>query len=133
MANTNTEDPILSLQAEVKQQQKLIAKLTKKAKKGDKQAKGKSGDKRKKQGNKKDQDYIPFPAELKTKEKPADTNKAVVIDGVEYWWCTTHNKWGRHTSDGCEEAKRRREEKTAKAGNRQGRYVKALAAIPDEE
>ena len=133
LANTTTEDPILTLQAEVKQQQKLIAKLTKKSKKADKKAQGKSGDKSKKQGKKKDSDYVPFPEELKTKPKPADTNKAVVINGVEYWWCTTHNKWGKHSSDGCEEAKRRKEEKTGKAGNRQGRYVKALATIPDDE
>ena len=56
LANTTNEDPILTLQAEVKQQQKLIAKLTKKSKKADKKAQGKSGDKSKKQGKKKDSD-----------------------------------------------------------------------------
>ena len=133
LANTTTEDPILTLQAEVKQQQKLIAKLTKKSKKADKKAQGKSGDKSKKQGKKKDSDYVPFPEELKTKPKPADTNKALVIDGQEYWWCTTHDKWGKHTLAACKVEEAKRQGKTAKAGNRQGRYVKALAAIPDDE
>ena len=39
----------------------------------------------------------PFPEELKGAPRPGDPSKPRIIDGVKYWWCEVHKKWGKHT------------------------------------
>ena len=42
-----------------------------------------------------------WPKELDTKPKPADPDKPLIIDGVEYWWCLALNKWVKHAPHEC--------------------------------
>ena len=127
---TAVEDPIVTLQAEVRAQKKSLQKLTKQSQGG---GGGKSGKEKTKRTKKNGKDYIPFPVELRTKEKPADPSKPVVIDGIQYWWCPEHKKWGRHTHDKYE--KRLNKEKQpgaggkSKEGGHNGRLVRALGAV----
>ena len=43
----------------------------------------------------------PFPKALRTAGRPTDPNKASVHDGVDYFWCDTHGKWGKHKQSTC--------------------------------
>ena len=122
-----TEDPILTLAAEVKQQGKRIEQLTsQKAKSGGSSGGSSSG----KQFKKKDKKgkKPPFPKELRTKEKPSDTTKPLVINDVKYFWCETHKKWGQHPTNKCEKGKNKDMDSS---GGKKEHYVKALMAIPE--
>ena len=128
---TSVEDPIVSLQAKVRAQKKSLQKLAKQSQGSG--GGGKNGKEKTKRKKKNGKEYIPFPAELRTKEQPADPSKPVVIDGVQYWWCPEHKKWGRHTHDKCEKRlnkdKKSSTDDKPKEGGRSGRLVRALGAV----
>ena len=127
-----TEDPLLTLEAQIKNQNKTIAKLHKQINGGGGGGKAKKdGDgggksKKKRKGKK---EWKPFPKELKSKPAPADPTKPLTIDGVDYYYCTKHEKWGRHSSAECT-SKGIDKDKDKSPGNRAGKTVRALAAIP---
>ena len=132
LVDTAREDPIMDLKAKIKAQKRVITKMHKQSKKnssgggsngGDKSG-GKDGKKKKKKG------WKPFPDELKDHPTPSDPSKPHVIDDKEYWYCTHHKKWGRHSSDECTKGKDG-DDKTdgKKEGDRKGRVVKAYEAI----
>jgi uncharacterized membrane protein YgcG len=53
-------------------------------------------------GKRNDPNRKPFPEELKGAPKPDDPSKPRIIDdGVKYWWCDVHKKWGKHSPDQC--------------------------------
>ena len=60
----------------------------------DSSTKGSNDSKKKKKKEKKPRKK--WPEELETKPKPTDTDKALIIDGVKYWWCLALNKWVKH-------------------------------------
>ena len=87
---------ILALKAEMYEQAKQISYLT-----GKVSANGgtKPGARAKKRGS-----GTPFPAELKDADPPADPTKPKNIGGVDYWYCTTHNAWGAHSTMACKKS-----------------------------
>ena len=124
--SSTKEDEILTLQAELKEHRKTIGKLQKKFKKDAKNSErgrssGKSG------GGKKDK-RIPFPEKLRKAGPPKDSTKPEVIDGIEYWYCTEHKKWGKHPTHKCEKKAQSGGGKSDD-GKHNGRVVRALAAI----
>ena len=132
LAKKPAEDPILTLQAEVKQNRKTIEKLTKKASKANKRREKKE---KKKQGKRNAKGKAPFPEALKNKPKPADTSRYEVHNGEKYWWCSHHEKWGCHPLEECEAAQKAAADSGGNQQNndRGGRYVKALTAITKEK
>ena len=120
MTPTATEDPIMALQAEVRQHQKTIDQMAKQLKNQGGKSSGKNGKKK-----------IKFPEELKDKPKPSDPSKPEVHDGIKYYWCTYHERWGRHSSSECK--LKQEDSQGGTNGSRGNRFVKALAAIVDEE
>ena len=71
--------------------------------------------------------FKPFPKELRTADKPQDTTKPKVIDGKEYWWCDTHDKWGSHSNTACR--KRQSTSKATPAAGGDDRKARALRAV----
>ena len=132
LAKTPAEDPILTLQAEVKQNRKTIEKLTKKASQANKRREKKE---KKKQGKRNAKGKAPFPEALKNKPKPADTSRYEVHNGQKYWWCSHHEKWGCHPLTECEATQKAAADSGGNQQNndRGGRYVKALTAITKEK
>ena len=126
MTPTATEDPIMALQAEVRQHQKTIDQMAKQLKNQGGKSSGKGGKKK-----------IKFPEELKDKPKPSDPSKPEVHDGINCYWCIHHERWGRHSSSECklnqEDSQGGSGGKSSSNGSRGTRFVKALAAIVDEE
>jgi hypothetical protein len=61
-------------------------------------------------GKQNDPNKKPFPEELKGAPKPDDPSKPRIIDGVKYWWCEVHKKWGKHSPDGQEEEQQQRQQ-----------------------
>ena len=120
------DDPIVTLRAEIKEQRKVIDKLAKANKNGG----GGKGAGKKKNGKKKDQDSekIPYPKELRKKPPPSDTSKPITVEGHQYWYCTHHKRWVRHSSDGCKKGQEASKASTP-AGDRAGRAVSAFQAI----
>ena len=101
IAPATRDDPLVTLQAELKEQRKVINKLTKANKNGG----GGKGPGKKKGGKKGDgsrKDIKPYPKELRKKAAPADPSKPIEIEGVQYWYCTHHKKWGKHPSHECQ-------------------------------
>jgi hypothetical protein len=90
---------------------------------------GKGGNRQGKQGKKgkKDPNAKPFPKELIDAGAPDDTSKPRTIDGVDYWWCTHHNKWGKHKTSECK-AKDGNGSNNNRSNNRQNRTIRAVAA-----
>ena len=83
IAPATREDPLVTLQAKLKEQRKVINKLTKANKNGG-GGKGpgkKKGDK-KRDGPKKD--IKPYPKELRKKAAPSDPSKPIEIEGEQY-------------------------------------------------
>ena len=124
----------MALKAEIKAQRRVITKLHKQSKRsgsgGGSNGGDKSGGKDGKKKKKKDKGWKPFPDELKDRPAPSDPSKPYVIDDKEYWYCTTHKKWGRHPTGECQKGKDN-DDKTdgKKDGDRRGRVVKAYDAI----
>ena len=55
------------------------------------------------------------------------------IDGIDYYYCTKHKKWGKHATKVCKlEEEGSKGKGNDKSGERNGRAVRALAALPDE-
>ena len=128
-AGADTADPIVALKAEIKAQKRTITKLHKKFK-GEAKAEAKSSGEGKKKKKKKE--WKAFPEELKTKAAPSDASKPLVIGDKEYWFCTKHQKWGRHTTDECEKDKDgATPADSGKGKGRQGKIVCAVTAIVD--
>lgn len=116
-SSNNKDEHILALEAQLLEATKKIDKLTKSF-----------SDKKKPKGNfKKDNRPKPFPKELKTATKPDDSSKPRVIDGVQYWWCDKHQKWGRHKTSECRTGKANSSAKPVT--DKQSRTIKAVAAL----
>ena len=129
------EDQFVALRAELEKTNKNINKLARTGKKEAKEEKKKrKKDKCEKDGKTK---WIPFPKELQNKAAPSDPSKALVIDGTSYWYCPTHKKWGKHSPDTCQgkgfkpgkEKSDKSSDKSSDDGKRNGRAVRALAAV----
>jgi len=125
------KDDLVALQTELKNQKKVINKITKRAKQEAKQdgkkGSGGGGGNNGKKKKKDKKDYVPFPDELKKKAAPDDPSKPLVISGVSYWYCKEHKKWGRHSTKDC----RKKEDSGGDDGRINNRAVRALAAIQD--
>ena len=112
---TSKSDEIMALQAEVKAVNAAIKKLKKPGKGGQGRGGGRNsnggrggGGRGRGKGNRREKsgDFVPFPDELKNAPKPDDTNKANVVKGISYWWCTKHDKWGKHSTASCRDKER---------------------------
>lgn len=128
---TSREDPIVALKAEIKAQNKTIKKIQSQYTKNGGGG-GKSNGDKKKQHGKKNSKYVPFPAELKNRAAPDDPSKPLVIDGIEYWYCTKHKKWGKHPTVECKKDESngsKQDSSKPTGGDRQGRVVRALKAV----
>ena len=129
---TPKEDPIIALKAELKAHKKTISKLQSQYTKGGGGGNGKTACGKQQKKGKKDSTYVPFPTELKTKPAPSDASKPVVIDGIEYWYCAKHKKWGKHSTSVCKKdtpGESKQDKPQSSDGDRQGRVVRALKAI----
>ena len=76
----------------------------------------------------------PFPSELRTAPAPANPDAPRVIDGVQYWWCKLHKKWGKHPTSDCRKAASQNAQgdshpSAASGGDRQSRYIRAVSAL----
>ena len=134
--STESQDPILALQAQMASQQKTIKKLYKQFQSepsSKSKDNGKGKDKKGSQQNKKSR----YPKELEKKGRPSDPTKPLTIKGVDYYWCDGHKAWGKHTTAACNKRKSEKasesQDKTSKPsdGDRKGRLVKAFAALVD--
>jgi hypothetical protein len=126
------EDSIVALEAEIRQQKKMINKLAKHGKRDNKKGGGKGGDHKQDKKSKGKKDFVPFPDELKKKPAPADPSKPAIIDGHSYWFCTEHKKWGRHSSKDCKKKGEGTSSGSKKDdGKYNGRLVRALAALQE--
>ena len=90
------------------------------------------------QSSKRKSDKKPFPKELRTAGKPDDPAVPKTIDGVKYWWCQVHKKWGLHSISDCR--KRASYETTGNntssnsgGDNRASRAVRAVAAVLSQQ
>ena len=104
---------------------------------GSNSGRGRSGRGNQNRNNRdRDPSWRPFSAELRNKPAPTDPSVPVIFDGVEYWYCTKHNNWGRHSTAAC----RKGQAAGSNTGNDSGspshhtgggqnRTVQALAAI----
>ena len=87
--------------------------------------------------NNRDPNWKPFPRELRTRAAPVDLSQPVTIDGVDYWYCTKHKKWGKHATKVCKmdvdgSPSASKGKGNNKSGERNGRAIRALAALPQE-
>ena len=131
IAPASREDPLVALQAELKEQRKVINKLTKSNKNGGGGGKG-SGKGKGKKGDGPKKDIKPYPKELRKKPAPSDPSKPIEIEGVQYWYCTHHKKWGKHPSHECKakaEASGSGGSNSTPKNDRAGRAVTAYQAI----
>lgn len=75
----------------------------------------------------------PFPKELKKAGRPNNPAIPRTINGVPYYYCTTHEKWGEHPTHECKVRKaqlRAVSATTERASNtRYARAARALAAV----
>ena len=73
------------------------------------------------------------PLELRSKAAPADPSQPLIIDGIDYWYCTKHKKWGKYPTQRCHKDQDSGNDNggstSGNSGNRNGRAVRALAAI----
>jgi hypothetical protein len=121
-------DHILALEAKLDSVTRKFDKITK-AFKGSSTKAGKRGQRT---------TGASFPAELRTGDKPEDTTIPKVINGVNYWWCTTHDKWGIHSTNDCRKRKAREgaaatpPDSSSSNANRD-RAIRAVQALIDEE
>ena len=96
---------------------------------------GRSGRGHQNRNNNRDSNWKPFPRELRTKAAPADHSQPLNIDGIDYWYCTKHKKWGKHPTQHCHKDQDSGNDNggsnssNGNSGNRNGRAVRALAAI----
>ena len=129
-------DPFTVMQAQLDAQQKVIRKLTKKHNKSKgKQSNGGGSNNtsgNQSTGNKKGK--IKFPESLKTKGRPSDPSRPEVHDGVKYYWCDKHQKWGRHKTSECKKDSAQAPTSNSSNNNnsnddRAGRLVRAVAAV----
>ena len=128
------DDPILALQTELKEQRKVISKLQKKNQDRQKTQKhqAKKAASSNKDGKSKSR-HPTFPKSLRNADPPADPKVPQTIDGIDYYYCTKHRKWGKHPTKLCKlDDEGSKGKGNDKAGERNGRAVKALAALPDE-
>ena len=123
-ASNNKGNPILALEAKLKNQQTVIQQLVHEHQASN--GKGKSNSNRKKHDKGKKGKRTPFPDELKSKPRPDDPNKAVTIAGNDYYWCDEHKKWGRHKTSQCH--KRNGKPDTTR-GSRIATSLKALVMV----
>ena len=123
----------MALKAELRQHKQVIDKIHKKTY-GDSKHKKKSQT-NKKADSKKKPFQSTFPEELKTKGAPADPSKPQEINGVKYYYCTSHQKWGKHLASECraKDSESKPKSKPSNSGNRAGRAVRALLATITED
>ena len=67
-----------------------------------------------------------FNKSLRNADPPADPKVPQTIDGIDYYYCTKHRKWGKHPTKAC---KLEEDGSKGKGNDKAGR---ALAALPDE-
>lgn len=123
------EEKILALEATLKrmQSQQQRANKSRSTDSNDKAAAGKG------KGNKKKKKDPPAWVSIKPKEGEP-THKTV--DGKDWWYCTNHQKWCRHSTDKCEKkGLGKRENKpqtsTSTSPNKETKFAKAMTALAD--
>lgn len=87
---TNAQILALTMTAELKEEIKELRALV-----ASSQTTNKGGNTKKKA----------FPNKLKTAGPPPDHTVPTVINGISYWYCTAHGKWGKHSTAECHKLK----------------------------
>ena len=131
------DDPILALTSQIKEHTKIINKLQKKNQDLSKSHHAGSNGKRNSGNGKKGKDkglFQPFPKSLRTMDPPADHSVPKKIDGVNYYYCAKHRKWGKHLTKDCRlDAEDSGSKDKDKSGERNGRALRALTALPKDK
>ena len=71
---------------------------------------------------------VPFPQELKKAGPPADSKVPRTINGVQYYYCVHHCKWGKHPTSECK-AKASLQQAGSHGGATESRMARAARAI----
>ena len=129
--NDSKDEQILALEAKFNQRFKALEKNNGNGK-NNSNGKGKDKGSNKSKGNrragKNKQAAKPFPQELKTAGRPDDTTAPKVIDGISYYYCDHHKKWGKHATSKCK-AKQAANSSSGGDNNTSNRMARAACAI----
>ena len=141
------KDSLLAIQSQITKIGKEVKKIhgqnrggnNRNGKNGSKSVSGHGKGNGQQRARNKDPNWKPFPKELRNKPEPSDPSKPLKIDGIDYWFCTTHKNWGRHPTVECRKGMEDGSNSSGNngssnsgndtSGGRNGRAVQALAAI----
>ena len=127
-ANGSSEDPILALQTRLTALENKRPSNRNKRKEGrgtqDNDRRGKT-----RRAGKGKNKSVPFPKELKNADAPADSKVPKKIDGVKYFSCDHHKKWGKHPTSDCKAKKALQQSGSQGGDQNQSRLARAARAI----